>query len=129
MQIMRFLFGLFIYLVPVFGVVGHSHEDWKPRPYSPDEAHTPSPLPERIVLTWTGDPATTQAMTWRTNTSIRRGVAEIAVANNHGRARPPDLVLANTIPFTSDPNKAHYHTVEFTGLKPERIQIFNKTFR
>lgn len=123
---MRFLFGLFIYLVPAFGVAGHSHEDWKPRSYSPAEAYAPSPLPERIVLTWTGDPATTQAVTWRTDTFIRRGVAEIAVANNHGRALLPDQVFANTTPFTSDLNKAHYHTVEFTGLKPERTQIFNK---
>ena len=39
-----------------------------------------SPDPDRIILTWTGDPSTTQAVTWRTDTSIKEAAAEIALA-------------------------------------------------
>lgn len=31
---------------------------------------------DHITLTWTGDPATTQTITWRTNTSINTGIVE-----------------------------------------------------
>ncbi len=38
-------------------------------------------MPDRIVLTWHGDPTTTQAVTWRTSTAVTRAVAELAVAD------------------------------------------------
>ncbi len=39
-----------------------------------------SPDPDRIILTWTGDPPTTQTVSWRTDTSIKEAAAEIAPA-------------------------------------------------
>jgi hypothetical protein len=48
---------------------------WKPTPYAEQLAHAPTPLPDRVVLTWAGDPATTQAVTWRTATSVERALA------------------------------------------------------
>ncbi len=64
---------------------GHAPADWKPTPYAEAAAHAPRPLPDRIVLTWSGDPAATQAVTWRTDTTVLRGLAELAVANENGR--------------------------------------------
>ena len=40
----------------------------------------PSKDPDRIILTFNGDPATSRAVTWRTDTSINQGVAQIAKA-------------------------------------------------
>ena len=37
-----------------------------------------SPDPDRIVLTWTGNPARTQAVTWRTDNTVDVGYAELA---------------------------------------------------
>lgn len=96
----------------------HSHQ----HPPLADDAETykPSLVPDRIVLTWTGDPATTQAVTWRTSTDVRRGLAEIAVAGSG-----PDFVnSAKTFEATSQAllsnlSTAHFHTVKFEQLQPK----------
>ncbi len=84
------------------------------------EVHRPSILPDRIVLTWTGDPARSQAVTWRTDTSIAVGLAEIAVAGDDAsftkRARQ---LKAKTEPLKSNLSAAHYHSAEFAALSPK----------
>ena len=37
---------------------------------------------DRIILTWKENPATSQAVTWRTKAAVKAAVAEIAVANS-----------------------------------------------
>src|SRR5690606_32884199 len=100
------------------------HEHRAPALYAPARAFAPTPVPERIVLTWSADPATTQSVTWRTDTSVLLGVAEIAVANANGRALQPDRLRAETTHFRSDINEAHYHTVTFRGLEPDTIYTY-----
>jgi phosphodiesterase/alkaline phosphatase D-like protein len=102
----------------------NSPETWEPRPHSPAEAHAPTPLPDRVVLTWSDDPATTQSVTWRTDTTVKRGVAEIAVANANGRALDPERFEAATELFRSDLNQAHYHSLTFRGLRPETLYAY-----
>ena len=41
------------------------------------DAHRPTALPDRILLCWSSDPATTQAVTWRTDVSVSAAFAEI----------------------------------------------------
>jgi len=69
---------------------------WQPVAYPEAEAYAPSPLPDRIVLTWDGDPATSQAVTWRTDTSVQRAWAELALAGDDGRAMEPARYPAKT---------------------------------
>lgn len=99
-------------------------ESWKPTPYADRLAHAPRPLPDRIVLTWSGDPATTQSVTWRTDASILGSVAEIAIANENGRDLRPATLTARTEKFTSDLGEAHYHSVTFTDLKPDMLYTY-----
>src|SRR5262247_2612941 len=40
-----------------------------------------SSYPDRIVLTWSGDPATTQSITWRTDTTVANPVVQYALAS------------------------------------------------
>ncbi len=48
---------------------------------SPDvEKHGPDRFPDRIATTIAGDPATSRAVSWRTDDSIAVGEAQIAVA-------------------------------------------------
>jgi 3',5'-cyclic AMP phosphodiesterase CpdA len=96
----------------------------EPHPYDPSIQYAPTPIPERVVLTWTGDPATTQAVTWRTDSSVKHAVAEIAIANANGRALQPERVEATTSAFESDLNTAHYHTVNFSDLEPETLYAY-----
>jgi 3',5'-cyclic AMP phosphodiesterase CpdA len=93
-------------------------------PFPDQAAHAPRPLPDRIVLTWRGDPATTQAVTWRTDPSVPRSVAEYAIANESGRELKPASVAATTVPFTSSLGAAHYHSAEFTGLTPGTLYAY-----
>jgi 3',5'-cyclic AMP phosphodiesterase CpdA len=97
---------------------------YKPVAYPHQAAYAPRPLPDRVVLTWRGDPATTQAVTWRTDTSVRSSVAEFAIANESGRELKPQSVPATTEPFTSSLGEAHYHSVEFTGLEPDTLYAY-----
>lgn len=100
------------------------HDGWRPSPYAPALAHAPTPLPDRVVLTWRDDPATTQSVTWRTDTSVKRGVAEIALANANGRALQPERFEAQTERLKSDLNEAHYHTVTFGDLQPATLYTY-----
>lgn len=99
-------------------------QTWKPVPYAQKLAHAPRPLPDRVVLTWSEDPATTQAVTWRTDTSVRRGVAELAVANENGRALEARGFSARREHLRSDLNEAYYHSVEFRELEPDTLYAY-----
>jgi 3',5'-cyclic AMP phosphodiesterase CpdA len=83
-------------------------------------AWKPTAIPERILLSWAGDPAHTQAVTWRTDTSVNHGLARIAPAGHGPRFVEKAVeVAAETVPFESDLGTAHYHTVQFDHLQPK----------
>jgi 3',5'-cyclic AMP phosphodiesterase CpdA len=80
----------------------------------------PTVRPDRILLTWTGDPARSQAVTWRTETSVAVGLAEIAVAGDNAEfAKRARQLKASTTFLKTDVASAHYHTVEFAALSPQ----------
>jgi 3',5'-cyclic AMP phosphodiesterase CpdA len=110
--------------LPLFAHSDGPEGKWKPASYPSALAHAPLPLPDRVVLTWAGDPANSQAVTWRTDTSIVRAVAEIAIAGNYGPKMKARGVPASTEPFTSDIGEAHYHSVNFTNLKPATLYAY-----
>ena len=86
-------------VAPVFGhddTVEHSHG---PTAADARQVYRPTVLPDRIVLTWTSDPATTQAVTWRTSTEVTSAVAQIAIAD----AGPGFPLTAETITASSTP--------------------------
>ncbi len=94
-------------------------------PKAADRSHDPSVLPDRIILSWTGDPATTQAVSWRTNSSVGRAFAQVAVA-----ADGPDFaeharqVPAVTTPIVSDLGKYHNHAAQFDDLQPGTLYVY-----
>ncbi|MCY2982919.1 MAG: metallophosphoesterase family protein [Planctomycetota bacterium] len=100
-----------------------AHDDDKThthvRAVKPAEMYQPSPIPDRIILTWAGDPKTTQAVTWRTSVEVADAYAELAIAGGG-----PDFAVlsetyrAKSTALKTDLNTAHFHSVEFKGLKP-----------
>lgn len=98
------------------GDEGHEHP---PQKADDRNVHQPTLLPDRVILTWTGDPASSQAVTWRTSTDVRTALAEIAVADaspdfpKHGTR-----VEGTTQALMTNLNTAHFHTVEFENLTP-----------
>ena len=98
-----------------------AHEDHEPKPaqISAQAQHQPTVLPDRIVLTWGGDPAHSQDVSWRTSRDVKRSFVEFAVATPgpyflRNRQRVP----ATTKPFTSDLGEYHLHAATMKALAP-----------
>lgn len=95
---------------------GHEHA---PIAVKPAAMYAPTAMPDRIVLTWKGDPRTTQAVTWRTSVDVPNGLAEIAVAEaGPGFPQKAAQFKAKTEALKTDLNTAHFHSVKFHDLLP-----------
>lgn len=102
-----------------------------PPKYDDALVHRPLPIPDRVILTWAGDPATTQAVTWRTDTSVTLAMAQIAQAkggpefdpawarDKDAAAKMVRTIHARTRALKTAINDAHYHSVNFDGLTPK----------
>lgn len=110
--------------LPTHGHESASSEAARPAVYPDRLAHAPRPLPDRVVLTWRDNPARTQAVTWRTDTTVTRAVAEIAPANESGRELKAQSVLAETTSLVSNLGPAHYHSVAFSNLTPDTLYAY-----
>lgn len=106
-----------------------------PKPYADKLIHAPTPVPDRVILTWSGDPATTMSVTWRTDPSVTAAVAQVAKATDGPEfdpisakdPKPGDkvtTVAAATSPLKTDLGTAHYHTATFTGLTPKTKYVY-----
>ncbi|MFC3199632.1 metallophosphoesterase [Parapedobacter deserti] len=85
-----------------------------------------TPYPDRIVLTWSGDPSKTQTVTWRTDLSIQDAKAQIKQEDSS-----PDMEKsvqeypAVSQPFTGNGDvQDRYHHVQFSGLKPGTVYVY-----
>lgn len=114
-----------------------------PDPYPAKLYHKPTPVPDRVILTWNGDPATTQAVTWRTDTTVTKPVAQVAVVEDgpgfdnmnrrkdrDGKLPPrpdPDKVRtvpAVTSPLTTDLGDCLCHSATFDDLRPRSKYVY-----
>jgi len=102
----------------------NAHENWNKKDFSQEMAHLPTPLPDRVILTWNDNPATTQSVNWRTDISIKKGFAQLAIANANGRTFKPKKYDAETAYFKSDINEAHYHNVTFKNLEENTLYAY-----
>lgn len=90
----------------------------------------PSQFPDHIILTFSGDPSTSQSVSWRTDTSIRSAVAEIALADPAPQfwrtaqrveaktetVDAKDVLTAETI--------MNYHSATFANLLPDTMYAY-----
>ena len=70
------LFRIVIYLFSLYSFAQHDHTElhhWE----------IPSKNPDRIILTFHGDPSTSRAVTWRTDSNVKKGLAQIAIATEN----------------------------------------------
>lgn len=84
-----------------------------------EDLHRPTRLPDRVILTFAGDPARSAAVNWRTDLTVARGLAQIAVAgDNRDFQDAARQIVARTESFASRINEAHFHSVLFDELTP-----------
>ncbi|MBU6373448.1 MAG: metallophosphoesterase [Alphaproteobacteria bacterium] len=100
-----------------------------------------SPWPDRIVVTFAGDPARTLALNWRTDDTVDAAVAEIVKATPDARfdldarrvnARSERLELASVkdiegifdIGQNAGLPPVRFHSVLFDGLEPDTVYAY-----
>lgn len=108
------------------GSVGHDgpHAEGS-QPQWPSHIYLPTPIPDRICTSFTGDPATSFSVTWRTDLSAKNTAAEIALAEGG----PSFVMKAKRIQgtsqtFKSNLGEAQYHQVNFEGLSPDTRYLY-----
>jgi len=91
----------------------------------------PSQDPDRIILTFYGDPSTKRAVTWRTDISVSNAKAQIALAgSNRNFVTNAITYNAKTEAFDLGTYKSnnsfdvHYHSVIFEDLIPNSIYAY-----
>lgn len=86
----------------------------------------PNAVPDRIMLTWESDPATSISVTWRTDTTAEEAIAQIAIATDGPGFTKNDITDATattqTLQFGND--QVQYHTAQFTELKPSTMYVY-----
>ncbi|MDP4184720.1 MAG: metallophosphoesterase family protein, partial [Bacteroidota bacterium] len=89
------------------------------------EMYPPGIVPERIMLTWNDSVYNTQTVTWRTDSTVHVGYAEIApAAESAEEITDIKRIIAHTRTYSSEVNTANYHTAKFTGLKPGTQYVY-----
>lgn len=105
--------------------LAHDGHDHAPKQVKPAEYYAPTASPDRIILTWASDPATTQAVTWRTSKEVQEGVAQIAIADGGPNFKKNvDTIKATSQDLKTDINEARFHTVKFEGLSPNTKYVY-----
>ncbi|MEO1218497.1 MAG: metallophosphoesterase family protein [Bacteroidota bacterium] len=120
------LFGIIVSLTSLFAQEKRAYR-------APEFAYNwakPGLHPDHIVLNLTADPSTSMSVTWRTNTDIQKGYAEIALAT----AAPKFWRNATTykaLTETMDALKvegaetvSNYHSVTFNDLLPDTLYAY-----
>ena len=137
--VMTRLFSLFI-LVIFFNCNSnhHSHSHSHSHSHQKDGLHhweIPSKDPDRIILTFNGNPSTKRAVTWRTDSSVKKAEAQIAVAGlNSDFVKEASTYNANTEEFDLGLYKSNkslivnYHSVVFENLKPNTLYAYRVGF-
>lgn len=78
-----------------------------------------APAPDHIILTWAGDPRTTQTITWKTDVTTTPGqvqYAEAAAANSFPAGA--GTAAATVAGLSTNLGEMSIHSVTLTGLKP-----------
>jgi len=94
-------------------------------------SHPSSNRPDQVILTWSDDPKTTQAIQWRTGPKTKKGFVRFQKKSAFNRFQPgrTERVKAETVPLDSrtivnDPF-VNRHTVVLRGLEPGTTYVYS----
>lgn len=87
----------------------------------------PKPFPDRVILTWKGNTATSQTVTWRTDTTITGSKAQIKAEDSSPALEDAITTYdADSRLLSGGKNyaTAKYHNVTFNNLKPATVYAY-----
>lgn len=90
----------------------------------PVDYYPPTPVPDRIITSWKTDPSTSFSVNWRTSVSVSKGAGQIAPASASPDFDSIQATEAVSEMLVSDMSAAHYHSLNFTGLKPNTLYAY-----
>jgi 3',5'-cyclic AMP phosphodiesterase CpdA len=99
-------------------------------PQYDEEWSKPGPHPDHIVLNLTEDPSTSMSVSWRTDTTIRNGIAEIALATpapkfwRYASSYEAHTETLDAREINQAGGVSNYHTVTFRGLLPDTLYAY-----
>ena len=78
-------------------------------------------IPSRVILTWNGDPAHTQHVTWHAETALGEAKAQIAPLNANPNFRKDAKTVSGKMVRVDLPGgkSVGQYSAEFTGLEPD----------
>jgi hypothetical protein len=124
-----FLLGIVFLLTNVR--VARAHEvEHAEQVFTDEEQHKPTPLPDRVVLTWSGDPTTSIDITWRTDATTGDPVAEFARADSlvgnlsSGAVPHSTRVTGSKSEFASDLGTCQQNTINLRSLQPGTMYAY-----
>jgi len=110
---------------------GHDdHPDEAASEFTEADQHRPTPLPDRLVLTWSGDPATTMDVTWRTSAAAGEPVVEFAAADSlrgslaSGEVAHAQRAAGTSAAFASNLGECLIHTARMAPLAPDTLYAY-----
>jgi len=81
--------------------------------------------PDRIILSWSDDTATTQSVTWRTSMEVNESFAEIVEAGNAPTFPKNKRTLTANRELVGSGNMAyHSFSITFADLKPDTMYCY-----
>ena len=101
-----------------------------PEPEAALPSTAPGPYPDRIVLNWAQDPASSLSVTWRTDSTVTDAKAQIAPAlgapSFYTEARTVEATTQDlhTHEVTGESVNAKYHSVTFEGLMADTLYAY-----
>ena len=94
---------------------------------------SPSSRPERLILTLLDHPQSRIGVTWRTDSSVSKGMVQVGPANDSGYAMRTHAekgtggfrtLEAKTTPVDAGGEKAHYHKLAIEELEPGKLYAY-----
>ena len=130
MGMMRLQLGVcLLFAAAANATVGHAHDGDEHHngvaPVSDARLYAPTAMPDRILLSWKGDPARTQAITWRTDVNVQHAYLEFGLAGDGQRfVDGVSRHLAETQAHRTDLGTVHFHSIELSDLNPATRYIY-----
>jgi len=90
----------------------------------------PGSYPDRIVLSWAGDPSSSLSVTWRTDSTVTEAKAQIAPATGgpsfHTQSQTIEAETQDLHAHrvSGEHVGAHYHSVTFDDLAPDSLYAY-----
>lgn len=84
---------------------------------SPTDPIESTAAPKHITLTWTGNPATSQTITWQTDEPVD-GQVRLALKEQAALSRPAKLLHAEMKAVPTNRGTRYVHSINLTKLKP-----------